>query len=316
MIADLQYVGIDVSKLRLDVHIHPHSEVISLDNYPDGHGKLITKLKRFKIAAVGLEASGGYERQAADTLAEAGFTVYVLDPAQVRAFARSMKARAKTDALDAAMIARYLAAAQDILTAHKPDPLRRRLAELNAYRRKLIAERNGLVALLDTTHEPLVKRLMSKRLGAIKREIATLEDEIRKQIASQPHLAERFAKLQSLPGVGPVLATTLITELPELGHIGAKRIASLAGVAPHARQSGQTDRGGRCSGGRKTIRDVLYMATLSALKARMPHLYPSYNRLRSSGKPFKKALVACMRKFLTIINAIIRDNAQFNYKTI
>jgi transposase len=314
MIADLQHVGIDVSKLRLDVHIHPRGEVFSVDNCRTGRGKLIAKLRRLKIAAVGVEASGGYEREAADTLAEAGFTIHVLDPAQVRAFARSMKARAKTDALDAAMIARYVAAAQDILVAHEPDPPRQCLADLNAYRRKLVAESNGLTSLLDTIQETLVRRFIGKRLTAIKTEIAALECEIRKRIAGEPRLASRFAKLRSLPGVGPVLAATLMADLPELGHIGAKRIASLVGIAPHARQSGQTDRGGRCSGGRKAIRDVLYMATLSAIKARMSHLYPFYSRLRSAGKPFKKVMVAVMRKFLTIINAIIRDNSTFNGK--
>lgn len=314
MIADLQYVGIDVSKLRLDVHIHPLGEVLSVDNCPAGFGKLIARLKRLKTAAAGVEASGGYERQAANALMQAGFTVHVLDPAQVRAFARSMKTRAKTDALDAAMIARYVAAAGNVLISHESDAALENLAALNHYRRRLVEEINGLTSLLDTVTQAVVRRLVEMRRVTIRSEIVVLEREIKERVAAASHLAERFVMLKSLPGVGPVLAATLMAELPELGRIGAKRIASLVGVAPHSRQSGQTDRGGRCGGGRKPVRDVLYMATLSAIKAKMQHLEPFYTRLRQAGKPFKKALVACMRKFLTIINAIVRDNSTFKAK--
>lgn len=316
MIAQSQYVGIDVSKLRLDVHVHPSGEAFSSGNCRAGLRNLGAKLRRWNIEGVGLEASGGYERQAADALVEAGFTVYILDPAQVRAFARSMKIRAKTDPIDAAMIARYVAAAHDVLMAYRPDAERESVAALNMYRRKLIEERNGLLSLLDTMREAVVRRSVERRMTVIARELLILQREIKNRLAASPSLAARSSRLRSLPGVGPVLAATLIAELPELGHIGAKRIASLVGVAPHARQSGQTDKGGKCSGGRKQVRDVLYMATLSAIKSKMPHLEPFYRRLRNAGKPFKKALVAAMRKFLTIINAIVRDNAEFKYKPV
>lgn len=314
MIADFQYVGIDISKLRLDVHMHPVSERFSVDNSASGLVKLITKLKRIKVNCIGLEASGGYERAAADTLAAAGFTVHYLDPLQVRYFARAIKTRAKTDAIDAAIIARYVETVQEVLEPHEPDAPRDCLAELNAYRHKLVAERNSHKSLLDTTQSVVVRRLIQIRLAGLVDEIKLLEHKIKIHVASEPRFAESFAKLKSLPGVGPVLATTLIADLPELGHIGAKRIASLVGVAPHARQSGKTDRGGRCGGGRKSIRDVLYMATLSAIKAKMHHLEPFYSRLREAGKPHKKAMVAAMRKFLTIINAIIRDKSEFRAK--
>jgi transposase len=315
MIAELQCVGIDVSKERLDVHLYPRGDAFNVANSSAGLTTLKARLKQLKIKAIGLEASGGYERRAANELAAAGFLVNVVDPAQVRSFARAMKTRAKTDAIDAAMIARYLAAAGDVLIAHQPDVARERLGVLAAYRRRLREECKALKSLLDTTAEPLVQRLISKRLAVIAGEIKHLEAQIRSQIAADPALAERASRLACLPGVGPVLTATLLAELKELGQISAKRIASLIGVAPHARQSGKTTRSGKCGGGRKAVRDVLYMATLSAIKARMPHLYPFYQRLRTAGKPFKIALIAAMRKFLTIINAIIRDNAQFNYKT-
>jgi transposase len=314
MIAQLHDVGIDVSKHRLDVHVHPAGEAFSCGNDRPGLRMLIARLRRWSITAIGLEASGGYEGEAASALVEAGFIVYLLDPAQVRAFARSMKTRAKTDPIDAAMIARSVLAARDVLLAYRPDADREGVAALNLYRRKLLEERNGLLSLLDTVSETMVRRSVERRLRVIRRELLVLQREIENRLAASPALTERCARLRRLPGVGPVLAATLIAELPELGHIGAKRIASLVGVAPHARQSGQTDRGGKCGGGRKQVRDVLYMATLSAIKAKMPHLEPFYSRLRKAGKPFKKALVASMRKFLTILNAVIRDNAEFKYK--
>lgn len=316
MIAELQYIGIDVSKERLDVHLHPCGEAFSVANSSAGLAALKARLKRLKLKRIGLEASGGYERKAADDLAAAGFPVNVVDPAQVRSFARAMKTRAKTDAIDAAMIARYLAVAGDVLMAHKPEAARQRLGELAAYRRKLREDSKALKSLLDTATDPMVLRLAGNRLTTISAEIKLLESEIKARLAADPALAERAARLASLPGIGPVLTVTLIAELKELGNIGAKRIASLAGVAPHARQSGKTSKSGKCGGGRKTVRDVLYMATLSAIKARMPHLYPFYQRLRTAGKPFKVALIAAMRKFLTIINAVVRDNAEFISKPI
>jgi transposase len=315
MIADFQYIGIDISKLRLDVHIHPVSRRFTVDNNRSGLRQLIARLRCMKVKGIGLEATGGYERLAADALVAAGFTVYYLHPAQVRDFAKSMKALAKTDVIDAAMIARYVGMAADVLVPHKPDEARECLAELNAYRRMLIAERNSHKSLLDTTGEAVVRRLIQKRLKDIAREIRILERQIKAHVADDPRLAEPFTRLKSLPGVGPVLAATLISDLPELGQIGAKRIASLVGVAPHARQSGQTSRAGRCVGGRKSVRDVLYMAALSAIKAKMPHLEPFYSRLRQTGKPFKKVMVAVMRKFLTIINAIIRDKSELRTKS-
>jgi transposase len=314
MIAQLHDVGIDVSKHRLDVHVHPAGEAFSCGNDRPSLRMLIARLRRWRIAAIGLEASGGYEGEAASALVEAGFIVYLLDPAQVRAFARSMKTRAKTDPIDAAMIARYVLAARDVLLVYRRDADREGVAAINLYRRKLVEERNGLLSLLDTVGDTMVRRSVERRLTVIRRELLVLQREIEKRLAASPALAERCARLRRLPGVGPVLAATLIAELPELCHIGAKRIASLVGVAPHARQSGQTDKGGKCCGGRKQVRDVLYMATLSAIKAKMPHLEPFYRRLRVAGKPFKKALVASMRKFLTILNAIIRDNAEFKCK--
>ena len=146
----------------------------------------------------------------------------------------------------------------------------------------------------------------SARLRSLAHAVLVLDKEIARRIAESRVLAQRARRLRQVRGVGPVLVATLVAELPELGTIGAKRIASLVGVAPHARQSGATDRGGRCAGGRKSVRDVLYMAALSAVSSKDPVLRPFYERLRTAGKPFKVAITAVMRKLITHLNAIVR----------
>lgn len=315
MLADLHFIGIDVSKERLDVHLHPAGRAFSAANTPAGFAALIARFRRLGVGAIGFEASGGYEKRAANALAAAGFTVHILDPAQVRCFARAMKSLAKTDAIDAAMIARYVATARDVLRAYTPDAARERISALAAERRRLKDEEKALNSRRDTTSEPVLRRMQQQRLKLIAAGIAELEAEIATQIEADETLAQQAARLRSLPGVGPVLTMTLIAELPELGRTGPRQLASLVGVAPHARQSGKIARSGKCSGGRKPVRDVLYMATLSAIRAKLPHLHPFYKRLREAGKPFKVALIATMRKFLTIINAVIRDNTDFRTST-
>lgn len=309
MLAQVQFVGIDVSKDRLDVHLHPSAEALSVENSPAGLKILRHRLRKLQVAAVGLEASGGYEKPAADHLVAAGFRVHVLEPSQVRALAHAMRKRAKTDAIDAAMIARYLAIAGDGLAAHQPEPARERIKDLEHYRHMLQEEDKALKSLLDTVREATVRRLIARRRASILAEIKTLAAAIRAEIEADPALARLAARLMGVAGVGPVFTATLIANLRELGQISSKKLASLVGVAPHARQSGKSTLSGKCGGGRKPVRDVAYMATLSAIKARTPHLYPFYKRLREAGKPFKVALIATIRKFLTILNAIVRDDS-------
>lgn len=313
MLAGLQFVGIDVSKERLDVRLYPSGKPLTAANSPAGFASLKARLQCLNVAAIGLEASGGYEKQAANALAAAGFVVHVLNPAQVRSFANSIKIAAKTDAIDAAVIARYVATASDVLLAYQPEPARDRISALADQRRRLKDQEKEIKSLLQTTSEPLLKRMHKRRLAVIASEVDELEAEIKAQIAADATLSQQSVRLLSLPGVGPVLTATIIAELREAGSIGGKKLASLVGIAPHPRQSGKTAKSGKCGGGRKAVRDVLYMATLSAIRAKMPHLYPFYKRLREAGKPFKVALIAAMRKFLTIINAIMRDNTEFRH---
>ena len=305
MIADQIVAGIDVCKDRLDVHVAPSGQVLSVANSEQSIAALGRQLRRLGVARIGLEASGGYERAPVRGLSQAGFDVHVLAPVRIRALARALGRHAKTDPIDAAMIARYLLIAP-AYKAHRPDPARERLDELAGLRRQLVAERNKLVSRLDIACDPLVRRMLGRMRLTMQANIARLDAEIASHIRAT-HLKARYDILIAVPGVGPVLAATLLCDLPELGHANPKQLASLVGVAPHARQSGKTIRPGRCSGGRASVRNVLYMATLSAIRARTPALRPFFDRLRANGKPFKIAITAAMRKFITIINAIIKQ---------
>jgi transposase len=304
-------VGIDISKARLDVHVYPTGQCWSIENGRAGMAALVTRLAKLRPAAIGMEASGGYEQPVARALHGAGFDVHILAPARVRAFARAIGQSAKTDALDAAMIARCLDAARDRLEPYVPDPARERLSALGAHRRRLIAERHGLTSQLDTIDEQVVRRMIQARLRSIALGLICLDKAVAALLAAEPRLKQRFDRLCLVKGVGPVLAGALVADMAELGRVSAKAAAALIGVAPHARQSGASTRPGRCAGGRKALRDILYMATLSALNARDPALAAFYKRLREKGKPFKLALVAAMRKMITILNAIARDHPAF-----
>jgi transposase len=311
MIHNTTFVGIDVSKGRLDVHLHPLGQSWSTPNTQEGTKALVERLLEHGSCAIGVEASGGYERLLADALHGAGIAVYILAPSRVRSFAHSLGQLAKTDSIDARMIARYLATAHEQLVPHAPDPDRQELSALVAHRRRLLSEQSGLIGQGEIISTPLVQTLIKERLQAIKSDIARLERAITALIEQTPALKQRQDRLCQMKGVGPVLARTLLADMPELGQLSAKAAAALIGVAPHARQSGQTTRAGRCSGGRKHLRDIAFMATLSAIKAKDDVLAPFYKRLREKGKPFKLAMVACIRKLITILNAIAKTDPAF-----
>lgn len=311
MIHDMSFVGIDVSKHHFDVHIHPAGKSLSCGASADEIAQLALRIAALGPVAVGLEASGGYESKLANGLHAAGIEVHVVAPARVRSFARGIGQLAKTDRIDAAMIARYLATVRSDLAPYAPDPLRRRLSALTAHRRRLVTEKSGLVSQLDTVDEPFVRNLIEERLRTIGQDIAALDAAIRDVLAKAPAFRQCHARLRQVTGVGPVLATALLADMPELGRVSSKVAAALLGVAPYARQSGASDRNGRCTGGRKHLRDIAYMAVLSAIKVKDPVLGGFYQRLRTRGKPFKLAMVATIRKLITILNAIARSDPAF-----
>lgn len=299
-----QFVGIDVAMAKLDVHIDPGGEVFAVANTAAGVAQLRRCLP--SGAVVALEASGGYERVVAEGLAAAGFSVFCLHPADVRAFARLQGKRAKTDRIDARLIAR---AAKVAVTSRKPyraRPAAADLKEMAACRRLLL---NQLAALKGQ-----VTRLVTDDMGAIMgHQIAAIDAAIRRvdaamaaAIERDQSLRERARRIQTAPGAGPILAATLLAHLPEIGSLGGRQAASLTGVAPHPRQSGTGRARGRCQGGRARVRAVLYMATLAAIRSNSSPLRTVYQRLRANGKPFKLAMVAAMRKFIVMLNAMLK----------
>ncbi|WEJ31469.1 IS110 family transposase [Devosia sp. SD17-2] len=311
MIHDTLFVGIDVSKTHLDVHTHPAGKSWRCSTGPEALAELTQRLARLGPLAIGLEASGGYEARVAESLHAAGLEVHVLAPARIRSYARGIGQLAKTDKIDAALIARYLQAVRASLTPYVSDPIRQRLSAFTAHRRRIVAEKSGLVSQLDTIDEPLVRSLIEERLAAIALEIKRIEAAITALLADNRQLQQRQARLRQVTGVGPVLAIALLADMPELGKVSAKVAAALIGVAPYARQSGASDRNGRCLGGRKHLRDIAYMAVLSAIKVKDPVLGDFYQRLRLRGKPFKLAMIATVRKLITILNAIARQEPAF-----
>jgi transposase len=304
-------VGIDVSKNHLDIHLHPSGQHWRCGTQPKEIADLARRLAALEPIAVGLEASGGYEQSLADSLHAAGLKVHILPPARIRSFAFGIGQWAKTDRIDAGVIARYLMAVHTGLAPYQPDPTRQRLHALAAHRRRLLAEKSGLVSQSDTINEPLVQTLIAERLNTIAQDIKRLDAAIAELLAQTPHLGQCQKRLRQVTGVGPVLATALLADMPELGKVSAKVAAALLGVAPYARQSGSTQRSGKCMGGRKHLRDIAYMAVLSAIKAKDPVLGGFYQRLRSRGKPFKIAMIATVRKLITILNAIAKTDPAF-----
>src|SRR3954452_24749132 len=295
------FVGIDVSKDRLDVHVRPLGVGFSVSNEAAGYAALIARLRPLRVKRIVLEATGGYERALWLALSEAGLVVAVVNPRQVREFARAAGRLAKTDRLDAEVIAHF--AETFAPRIGKPDPVADRLGE---YRRSLQDELVALEHQRRRLETPALRERADRRLAALRAEVKEIEREMRAIVDSDPAKKALFACLTALKGVGLVLACTLIANMRELGSLSRHQAAALIGVAPLNHDSG-TRRGYRAiAGGRRRVRNVLYVATLSAVRSNPP-IKEFYRRLSASGKPPKVALVACMRKMLVMLNGRVRD---------
>ncbi|BBL80531.1 IS110 family transposase ISMno7 [Rubrobacter xylanophilus DSM 9941] len=302
------YVGIDVSKGRLDVCVRrggARQEGFAVANDQEGIDALARRLLGTPPALVVLESSGGFERPAATTLAREGVAVAVVNPRQARDFARATGRLAKTDRLDAEALARFAEAVRPEPRA-LPDEEALLLGEILDRRRQivgmLVAEKNRLSTLAS---EP-VRRRVRAHVRWLEKELDRTDCDLQAAVEASETWRENEALLRSVPGVGPVLARTLLAELPELGTLTHRRLAALAGVAPFSRDSG-TLRGRRAVwGGRARVRGALYMGALVAARHN-PTIREFYERLVKKGKPKKVALVACMRKLLAILNAVMRD---------
>jgi transposase len=288
----------------LDAAVHPTGEQWKVANDADGIGELVGRLQKMTPELIVLEATGGLEVPAVAAMGSAGLPVVAVNPRQARDFARATGRLAKTDALDASVLAQFAAVVKPSVRPI-PDEAARRLGALLARRRQVlgmrIAENNRLGATLEEDLRTDIKehlRWLDKRLD-------TLDRALRDQVRASPLWREKDDLLQSVPGVGPVLSLTLLAEVPELGALGNKQIAALVGVAPINRDSG-TMRGRRTTaGGRGPVRAALYMATVAAVRFN-PTLRVRYQRLLQAGKPKKVALVACMHTLVRTLNAILR----------
>jgi transposase len=304
--AMLSFCGIDVSKDRLDVMVLPEHQCSSVRNDVAGWADLVERLRGFSIAAIGLEASGGYERGVMRALLAAGMSVRQINPFKLRQFANASGVLAKNDRLDARMIASFVAI-MPTRPAQRHAPVIERLAEIVTVRRQLsdekIAAENASRLLENTT----LQRLSRRRIRRLAADIDMLDQHMVEIVALDTALAHRYQLLTSMPGVGPVLACTLIALLPELGRLSRKQIAALVGVAPYDFDSGKL-KGKRCIwGGRAPVRHVLFMAAMSACNWN-PVLKTFHNRLKAAGKLPKVAIVAVMRKMITMLNAMVRDD--------
>jgi transposase len=303
---DFIAVGIDVSKDHLDIAVRPGGEAFTVERNAAGVEQLAERLRMVSPHVVALEATGGFETVAAATLAAAGLPVVIVNPAQVRAFAKAIGQRAKTDPIDAAVIAHFAEATKPQVRP-LPDEATRLLADL-------VARRRQIVEMIGAEHQrekrmtvPHLRKSIARLIKALEKELAGLNTDIDDAVRGSPVWREKEDLLKSVPGVGPIIASTLIAELPELGRCGRRQIAALAGLAPFTRQSGQWRGKSFIGGGRQAVRTALFMGAMVA-KQHNPVLKAFFDRLVAAGRPKMIALIAVARKLLTILNAVLRDN--------
>lgn len=297
------YVGIDVAKAHLDVALGKDGVVFQVERQEQGLTQLVQRLKQHQPKLVVMEATGGLQVPVAAALSVEGLSVAIVNPRQVRDFARATGRLAKTDALDARMLA-FMGEALQPPARPLLDVETQRLEALLTRRRQLLEMLVAETNRHDTAHATVRPRIL-KHMEWLKKQLADVDKDLGDAIRKSPVWREKDELLQSVPGVGRVLSCSLLAELPELGSLNRKQVASLAGVAPHACDSGTLKGKRHVWGGRATLRAALYMATLSAVRCN-PVVRAFYERLKKAGKPKKVALVACMRKLLTILNTLVR----------
>ena len=286
-------VGIDVAKATLCVHIQPdrgRDRTLEVANTGKAIAGLVGQLLALSRAghrlAIGFEASGGYEQALGQALFDAGLPCFLLDPARVRAFARAERQIAKTDPLDARLIARCLKAIGHSLRPYAPNPLARFLAENVPPRRHLLDQATELQAQIETLTAPSLRRMMARQVASLRAAVRTVEREIRTALAGDCGTAQLYRRL-------------------------SRQIAALGGAAPFDRQSGRADRKRTCHGGRPAVRSVLYMACVAVIRMKRGPLKAFYQRLRDNGKPAKVAIVATMRKPVVALNAMVQTNSDW-----
>lgn len=302
---DATFVGIDVSKAELDVAVRPSGELFVVGRDSAGLEALVKRLKPLGAEIIALEATGGFETVVAASLAAAGLPVVVVNPASVRAFGKAVGQRAKTDPIDARLIAQFAEATRPAVRP-LPDAATARLADLVGRRRQIIAMAVAERQRQQRCSEKRQRKSIERLLKALERELSEVERQIGEDVRASAAWREKEALLVSVPGVGPVIARTLIAEMPELGQLDRREIAALAGLAPFTRQSGQWKGRSFIGGGRASVRAVLYMGAVTASRHNAP-LRAFHAKKIAEGKPPMVALIAVARRLLTILNAIVRS---------
>jgi transposase len=302
-------IGIDVSKAWLDVAVLQTGEVFQVGNDEAGWAELIAKLKGQRITAIGLEPSGGYERLAVRALRKAALPVRLVNPYRARQFARALGRLAKNDRIDALTLAQFTAQLPTREARH--DPLIEQMAELVVARRQLTEDKVRLGNQLEQVRDPILKRMSSRRLRRIEAEILLIGKRLAQIVAREPALAAKDRLIQSLPGAGPVLSHTLLALVPEIDDLDRRELAALIGLAPFDDDSGKRAGKRAIWGGRAQVRNVLYMAALTAARCN-PALKAFQQRLIASGKSPKAAIVAVARRMLGILLALLRSRQPWN----
>jgi transposase len=308
------WIGIDVSKASLDVAVSPTGEAWQTDRTPAGLSSLVDRVRALRPERIVLEATGGYEAVVAAALATNDLPVVIVNPRQVRDFARATGQLAKTDCIDAQVLAHFAEAIRPEARP-LPDATTRALSALVARRRQLqemlTAEQNRLMAAaVQDGPEPLREQL-GEHIDWLRRQLKQLDDDLNQQVQSSPLWREREQLLRTIPGIGKIVSATLLSQLPELGQLDRKAIAKLVGVAPLNNDSGTFHGRRRIWGGRAAVRAALYMGALVATRYNPP-IRAFYTRLLAAGKPRKVALVACMRKLLLQAHAVLRTNTPWS----
>jgi transposase len=310
--ANLTWIGIDVAKATLDLHFLPTGQSQAVPNSPAGHRQLLKLLPKPAACRIVLEATGGYERQVVADLLDAGFHVAVVNPKRVRDFARALGLAAKTDRLDARVLALFAEKVQPA-PAQKTPEKQAEIQQLVARRRQLIDLRTQESNRWDVTASKAARKSIQAVLNTLERQVRDIEKAIADLVESDDEWRHKTELVQSVPGLGGVTATTLLADVPELGQLNRQQISSLVGLAPFNRDSGQHQGQRTIGGGRKSVRSVLYMAALAARRCN-PVIKAFADRLAQHGKPFKVVLTACMRKLLVIVNSLVKSGQAWNPK--
>jgi len=309
----LSHGGIDVASDRLDVMLLPEGQCFWVANNAAGWAELVSRLRGLSIAAIGIEASGGYERGVIRALLAQGISVRQINPFKLRQFAKASGILAKNDRLDARMIALFVATIPT--RPAQRNEAAERVAEVVTARRQLSDEKVAAENASRVFEDVGLRRLYRRRITRIALDMALLDKRLAEMVAADTTLANRYRLLTSMPGVGPILAFTLIALLPELGQMSRKQVAAIVGVAPYDFDSGKMKGMRSIWGGRAPVRRVLYMAALTACRFN-PALKTFHERLAAAGKKSKVAIVAVMRKIITTLNAMIRDNVAWNARSV